>query len=51
MISKVKLLLSFCREHDMVINEANTRIFAVDGEGDDAAPLRVENRIITPCST
>ena len=49
MMNKVKLLQSFCNSHGMIINEAKTKIFVINGGEGDAEPLPVDGLVIDHC--
>lgn len=50
MIDKVKLMQSFCSGHGMIVNEAKTKFFVINGTEGEAEPLRVDGLTIAPCS-
>ena len=51
MINKVRLLMDFCRDHGMVINESKTKFFVICGSEEDGEPLRVGDLCIGWCTS
>ncbi|ELT96163.1 hypothetical protein CAPTEDRAFT_206211 [Capitella teleta] len=42
-VKKLKILNDFCKEKDIVINEAKTQFMAINGNGEDKQPLFVDS--------
>ena len=48
-IKKFKVVLEYCREYGMVINQTKTKFFVINKAGIDKIPINVENNMINYC--
>ena len=50
MTRKLNILLQFCNEYGMEINQRKTKFFVISGSRDDSQPFEIDNLIVHPCT-
>ena len=49
-IKKLEILMEYCLEYGMVVNEKKTKFFVINGDEIDKNPLHIQNLIVFYCS-